>query len=437
MRKELALIAIAHRGVYVHQTSQAAASHLISGVLKGLHKRRPVLINIYTPCPVEHGLADDWSQHAARLALESRAFPFLTYDPDGGASFADCLSLEGNPAPNDAWPTYSLKYLDDAGTEQVMELPVTIADWAATEVRFKQHFAELPASENGEELMPFHEYLAATVEDREGRVPFIWALTRERKLRRLKVSSEMVTLAAERQQFWSQLRQLAGLEVPMAVHDTVVGEMEAEFAKRADALRADYESKIAELKANLPAQIARRLAEGLIRNAGSSAAVAELLASLPAVKTPAVPSGNGTSSQAGAPAPNAAPVAAAPVAAPAVTLGTVQAPSPVPAPAAVAATAAAPAAAAPAAADDEALVLEPYIDSIRCTSCNECTNLNNKMFGYNADKQAYVKDPKAGTFQQLVIAAERCPVSIIHPGTPLNPKEKDLAKWIKRAEKFN
>ena len=416
VRKELALIAIAHRGVYIHQSSQAAASHLIAGVLKGLHKRRPVLINIYTPCPVEHGLADDSSQHAARLALESRAFPFLTYDPDGGSSFADCLSLEGNPAPDDAWPTYSLKYLDDAGAEQVMELPVTTADWAATEVRFKQHFAEIPASEQGDELMPFHEYLAAADADRVGRVPFIWALTKERKLRRLQVSSEMVTLAAERQQFWSQLRQLAGLEVPVAVHDTVVGQMEAEFAKRADALRAEYESKIAELKSNLPAQIARRLAEGLIRNAGSSAAVAELLASLPSVKTTAPPSGNGSSPQPAAVVPDAAPAVPAPVAT-ATATATVPAPAP--------------------AADDEALVLEPYIDSIRCTSCNECTNLNNKMFAYNADKQAYVKDPKAGTFQQLVIAAERCPVSIIHPGTPLNPKEKDLAKWIKRAGKFN
>jgi pyruvate-ferredoxin/flavodoxin oxidoreductase len=34
------------------------------------------------------------------------------------------------------------------------------------------------------------------------------------------------------------------------------------------------------------------------------------------------------------------------------------------------------------------------------------------------------------------MAAEKCPVSIIHPGTPLNPKEKDLAKWVKRAERF-
>ena len=136
VRKELALIAIAHRGAYVHQTSQAAASHLLAGVLKGLHKRRPVLINVYTPCPVEHGLADDWSQHAARLALESRAFPFLTYDPDAGSSFAECLSLEGNPSPSDPWPTYTLEYVDDTGASRTMELPVTVADWAATAARF-------------------------------------------------------------------------------------------------------------------------------------------------------------------------------------------------------------------------------------------------------------------------------------------------------------
>jgi pyruvate-ferredoxin/flavodoxin oxidoreductase len=186
--------------------------------------------------------------------------------------------------------------------------------------------------------------------------------------------------------------------------------MESEFEQRADALRLDYESKIAELKASLPTQIARRLADGLLRNAGSSAAVIELLASLPPV---AKPSGNGPMPKT---VTSPAPAAVSPVG---------------PAPSA------APAAVATAVAEDEPLVLEAYVDSARCTTCNECTNLNNKLFAYNADKQAYVKDVRAGTFQQLVIAAERCPVSIIHPGSPLNPKERDLAKWVKRAEKFN
>jgi pyruvate-ferredoxin/flavodoxin oxidoreductase len=59
------------------------------------------------------------------------------------------------------------------------------------------------------------------------------------------------------------------------------------------------------------------------------------------------------------------------------------------------------------------------------------------MFAYNDKKQAYIKDAKAGSFRELVMAAEKCPVAIIHPGTPLNPKEKDLAKWVKRAARFS
>ncbi len=412
VRKELALLGIAHRGVYVHQTSQAAATHLIGGVLRGLHKRRPVLINVYTPCPVEHGLADDWSQHAARLALESRAFPFLTFDPDAGPTYADQLSLDGNPAIDDLWPTYTLRFLDDSGSEEALELPVTIADWAATEARFKQHFREVPASDWNEEMRPFHEFFTLSAEDREGLTPYILGLTKDRTLRRLRVSREIVQLAEERQMFWSQLRQLAGLEVAPAVRDLVAASLEEEFETRSAALRAEYEAKLADLRATYPAQMARQLATALLSKAGGSAAVAEFLAELPAATMP--PNGSGA-----APLSPTAPAAAAPLA-PAAT-----------------APAVAPEAAEAADDEDEGMVLEAYIDSDRCTTCDECTNINKKLFAYNADKQAYIKDAKAGTFKQLVTAAERCPVSIIHPGTPLNPKEKDLEKWIARAAKFN
>jgi ferredoxin len=99
---------------------------------------------------------------------------------------------------------------------------------------------------------------------------------------------------------------------------------------------------------------------------------------------------------------------------------------------------AAPATSATAAADDDDdMAMEPYIETDRCTTCNECTNLNGKMFAYDDNKQAYVKDARAGTFAQLVQAAERCPAGLIHPGTPINPKEKDLAKWLERAQPFN
>ena len=60
---------------------------------------------------------------------------------------------------------------------------------------------------------------------------------------------------------------------------------------------------------------------------------------------------------------------------------------------------------------------DPYIETSRCTSCNECTQINDKMFGYDANKQASIVNPDAGTYRQLVEAAESCQVSIIHPAS--------------------
>ncbi len=79
---------------------------------------------------------------------------------------------------------------------------------------------------------------------------------------------------------------------------------------------------------------------------------------------------------------------------------------------------------------------EPYIETARCSSCNECTQINDKMFAYNKDKQAYIADLAAGTYRQLVEAAESCQVSVIHPGKPRNPKEPGLDELLKRAEPF-
>jgi len=88
--------------------------------------------------------------------------------------------------------------------------------------------------------------------------------------------------------------------------------------------------------------------------------------------------------------------------------------------------------------EDEAISFDdPYIDTPLCTTCDECTGINKKMFAYNENKQAFIKDPSAGTYAELVRAAEKCPVHIIHPGKPKNPDEPDLDKLLERAASFN
>ncbi len=79
---------------------------------------------------------------------------------------------------------------------------------------------------------------------------------------------------------------------------------------------------------------------------------------------------------------------------------------------------------------------DAWIETARCTTCDECTNLNPRMFAYNEDKQASISDLHAGTFRDLVQAAEACQVAIIHPGRPWDPDEPGLDDLRRRAAAF-
>ena len=87
--------------------------------------------------------------------------------------------------------------------------------------------------------------------------------------------------------------------------------------------------------------------------------------------------------------------------------------------------------------DDDVSFDEPWLDSESCTTCDDCININKQMFAYNSDKQAYLKDPRAGTYADLVKAAEICPAKCIHPGKPLDQNEPGLEELMARAAPFN
>jgi pyruvate-ferredoxin/flavodoxin oxidoreductase len=408
-RKELSLISMAHRTAYVLQSSQANPAHLIGGILKGLSKRRPAIFNIHCPCQTEHGIPDDASEHNAKLALESRAVPFMIYDPDAGRSLTEKLELDGNPAIEEDWPSYDLTYVDENGKEQTMTLPLTIADWAATEGRFAKQFHRIDPAKIKGELVPYHEYLNLTKEDSQGKTPFIYILTKDKKLDRLAVAEEIVYLGRERLDFWTELREMSGDLVSDEVRDVISAEKEEEFERRLAEIKAQYDAQIDDLKRSYPQDVARRMAEALIGQGGSIESLVNTVSapapSAPiqtAVKTPApvasTPSGNGPQS-------------------------------------ATTSTSAAVAVAEPDVEED--LGLGPWIDEDTCTACDDCMAVNSKLFVYNENGKAAISDPKNGTYKDLVVAAERCPSGSIHPGLPLNKKEKGLDKWIERAEPFN
>ncbi len=231
IRKEMGLIGMAHRTSYVLQSSVANVTHLIEGYVDGLNSRRPALFNIYTTCQPEHGVADDASEAQAKMALESRAYPMFTYDPDAGITFEECCSIEGNPAIDQDWPTYTINYVDENGKEEKMDLPFTFADFALTEGRFRKHFRKAPPETWNDDMVPMADFLELDEEDREGQFPYIWAVDGKNRLMRVLVSQEIAKSAEERLHFWKQLKSLTGMDKVVNVED-IANQAKAEMAQK-------------------------------------------------------------------------------------------------------------------------------------------------------------------------------------------------------------
>ena len=211
IRKEMALIGAAHRTAYVMQGSIANITHLLEGFIAGLNSRRPALFNIYAACQPEHGIGDDASAAQNKLAVESRAYPLFRYDPDAGTTFEECCDLDGNPAIDDDWPVYTLNYSDDFGNPATLEVPMTFADFALTEGRFRKHFRKAPPDTWNDNMLPLHELLAMAPDEREGLVPYIWGIDSKNHLMRVLVAEEIVASCDDRKHFWHQLKSLAGI----------------------------------------------------------------------------------------------------------------------------------------------------------------------------------------------------------------------------------
>ena len=104
-RKEIAQIAMMHPRTYVAQTTCAHTNHFYKSVLGALEFDGPAIINCYTTCQPEHGVADNMAADQARLAVDTRAFPLLIHDPRAGDTIKKRLSLQGNPAVKEDWWT--------------------------------------------------------------------------------------------------------------------------------------------------------------------------------------------------------------------------------------------------------------------------------------------------------------------------------------------
>lgn len=128
-RKEIAQIAMMHPRTFVAQTTCAHTNHFYRSCIDAMEFDGPAIVCCYTTCQPEHGVADNMATDQARLSVDTRAFPLMSYDPRKGDTIRERLSLQGNPAVNEDW------WQNPKSGEQV-----DFIDFCRSEGRFSKHF---------------------------------------------------------------------------------------------------------------------------------------------------------------------------------------------------------------------------------------------------------------------------------------------------------
>jgi pyruvate-ferredoxin/flavodoxin oxidoreductase len=234
--------------VLVVQTTAAMPGHFLKNVVEFLnYTSAPAVLDVYTPCQAEHGIADAAASRRARLSVESRMNPVFVHDPRRSDQLHGWFSLEGNPALDRDWTTTRLEHVED-GVTRLLEIPLTPAHFAYDETRFKKQFRKLAPDDCG---VPVDEFIDLSPAEQSGKTPFIWATDDEKRLIQLEVSSTVVHLVEERRKYWRTLRYLAGRHVE---------QLDADHQIELEALQLRYRETVTAREASLDT-IARAMSE--------------------------------------------------------------------------------------------------------------------------------------------------------------------------------
>jgi ferredoxin len=392
---DLGTLVMAHREAFVVASTLSRPDLLTDGLVRMVSALRPGVALVHLPAmstTVGRGLL-------AQAALEGRACPEFRYDPDAGSSWADRFDLGGNPQPESAWPVHPMRFIEGGG-EQVAEMAFTFADAVAVDPTYLRHLRIIPRVAWDETQLPLAEYLERfDPEGRERSIPYLWVLDEAGTLQRAGVTRELAMVCADRLRAWRVLQELGGHRNVFAERAATAAREQAleEAERERAALEKSHTDNLERVRTDTAKESMERLAAALLSPDELASLPSELTAAFPSVEMPPaeVPLESG----------EAAPVEPTPV---------VQE------------------------VEEEPLSFdEPFIDTPLCTTCNECTNLNSRLFQYNADKQAIIADSTAGTFAELVKAAELCPARCIHPGKPRGDDSTGTAEMIERAAPFN
>jgi len=396
-RTELGYLGISHRQAVVTQSSAARHRHLMRCFLDALDATHTSLnlitIGIRPPSPLVR--LNAWL--VAGAGIEGRAHPFFRINPAAGDFAATRMDFSENPQETRDWPVHPFRYRDENGNGIETQLAFTFADYALLVERLRDHFRIIPPGCDSSALVPVADYLALPLEEANRLLPFVWAVDGNNLLHRLVISRELILACRDRLNFWHTLQELAGVRNPyveQAIARTQAEERQQAAAER-ERLQAEHAVRLEQVREAAAGEAMQRLTDMLlgmdltgISGGGPIPAKPVSLPPAEEATTPPVEEDDGEIGEPITPEP-------------AISFD------------------------------------EPWIDTPLCTSCNDCTNLNPLLFLYNEDKQALLGDLNAGTYAQLVEAAELCPADCIHPGKPWNPDEPGLDELIERAVPYN
>ena len=295
-RKELSLLAAFHPFVYSCATSTAYHAHFMEATMKALDfEDGGALMVVYTPCSTENGIAEELSNERAMLAVQSRLAPIFIHDPRGGDTLPERFSLKGNPGINELWVNKPIQYVDDAGKTQLLQTPLTPAEFALGEVRWRKQFTPL---EDGATGVPIAEFIELDDAAREGKIPFVYATDADRHLIKVKCSAAIVSLVEQRKHYWQMLQYLAGVGVKASAPAPAPVVVEA-----ATQVATDYQAEAEAARQATIDNIAEALVTLVTAKSPDVGAVLAPLTGGVAPSTAAAPAGAGASpSQAAKPA---------------------------------------------------------------------------------------------------------------------------------------
>ena len=258
-KKSLAeIFTVGHGSPFVAQVSMANAPRLYQAILDALDYRGAAFLQAFTTCQPEHGVADDMATVQAQRVRDSRCMAEFDFNPSRGESYAEALSLKGNPSPATDW--WEARTKDREG-----KYVFTVAHWAATEARFRRHFKRLEPGE-ADGLLSLEAMLLRITQqdvvrrrylDTEHRafVPdfgvFVKTEQADGSWRELALSRQMVLFCVERRKAWRMLQSQAGVEnLEHRAQKALVERLDAGELKLED-LRARPSELLAETVAGL------------------------------------------------------------------------------------------------------------------------------------------------------------------------------------------